>query len=698
MTENNQVTLTINGKEVQAEKGTPIIEAARQNGIEIPHFCYHKRLSVPANCRMCLVEIKGAPKPTPSCYTPVMQDMEVHTDSPVAKKAQKGVMELLLINHPLDCPICDQGGMCDLQDMAVGYGSDRSHYQEEKRAVEDKNLGPLIRTVMTRCIHCTRCIRFATEVAGVPEMGATGRGENMKVGTYVEKALESELSGNMIDLCPVGALCSKPYSFTARPWELEHTDSIDTMDGLGSAVRVYHRGGKVMRIDPIENNEINEEWLSDAGRFSYDGLGRNRLTTPMLRKNGKLSECGWPQAFEAIKEAVAKAKPATTMGLAGEQLSAEDLFSFNAFMKQTLKTDNVDARHDGSTVTAGPRAKYVFGGGIQSVDKADLVLLVGSDPRLEAPVLNARIRKNVMNNGLKVLSVGAHSDLTYPVETAENTAQVIEQIAAGEHKFSKLLEKAKHPMIIVGAKATLARKDAPQLFHKLHHIADAYGVVTKAWYGFNVLNVSSTRVAALDLEVYPEQKGKDTDGILTALKGGKVDLLVLYGEGNTHIPVADLEGAKTTIFIGTHKSAYAHLADIVLPSATYTEKSALWVNTEGRVQEARKAVNPPMQAKEDWKIFRALSGELGKALPFDSQQQLRALMIKKAPVLEQVGELVTPTWEKFGVAGKVKNEAFELPIQQFYKTNAIMRASQVMDESQELAEARKAAQQTKKAS
>ena len=699
MTDTNQVTLTINGKAISAEKGTPIIEAARQNGIEIPHFCYHKRLSVPANCRMCLVEIKGAPKPTPSCYTPVMQDMEVHTDSQVAKKAQKGVMELLLINHPLDCPICDQGGMCDLQDMAVGYGSDRSRFKEEKRAVEDKNLGPLIRTVMTRCIHCTRCIRFATEVAGVPEMGATGRGENMQVGTYVEKALESELSGNMIDLCPVGALCSKPYSFTARPWELEHVDSVDTMDGLGSAVRVYHRDGKVMRIDPIENNEINEEWLSDAGRFSYDGLHRNRLTTPMLRKNGKLQAAGWPQAFAAVKEAVAKAKPSNIMGLAGEQLSAEDLFSFNAFMKQTLKTDNVDARHDGSTVTTGQRAKYVFGGGIASVDKADLVLLVGADPRLEAPVLNARIRKNVMKRGLKVLSVGEHSDLTYDVTEAENSAQVIEQIASGDHAFAKLLEKAEAPMIIVGAKATMARKDAPQLFHKLHTIADKYKVVTKSWHGFNVLQTSSTRVAALDLAVYPEAKGKDTDAILDALKGGKVDLLVLHGEGNSHIPVADLEGAKTTIYIGTHRSAYAHLADIVLPSATYTEKNALWTNTEGRVQEAKKAVNPPMQAKEDWKIFRALSGELEKPLPFDSQQQLRAAIAEQAPVYGRVGELVTPEWEKFGVAGKVLSRAFELPITQFYKTNTVMRASQVMEESQELADARKTVQQsTKKAS
>lgn len=697
MPENNQVTLTINGKEITADKGTRLIDAARDNGIEIPHFCYHKRLSVPANCRMCLVEIKGAPKPTPSCYTPVAQDMEVHTNSPLAQKAQKGVMELLLINHPLDCPICDQGGMCDLQDMAVGYGSDRSHFNEEKRAVADKNLGPLIRTVMTRCIHCTRCIRFATEVAGVPEMGATGRGENMEVGTYVEKALESELSGNMIDLCPVGALCSKPYSFTARPWELEHTDSIDTMDGLGSAVRVYHRGGKVMRIDPRENNQINEEWLSDAGRFSYDGLNRSRLTTPMIRKGNKLEATGWPQAFDAVKKATSKAKPAAIMGLAGEQLSAEDLFSFNAFMKQTLKTDNIDARHDGSTVTAGERVKYTFAGGIQSIDKADVLLLFGADPRLQAPVLNARIRKNVMNGSLKVLSIGDHSDLTYPTQKAENTGLSVEQIASGEHAFAKLLEAAQTPMIIVGS-TVLARKDAPQIFHKLHLIAEKYGVVAKGWHGFGVLHHSATRVAALDLAVYPEAKGQDTKGILAALEAGKVEVLVLYGEGD--IPVAKLKGAKTTIYIGTHHAAYADLADIVLPSAVYTEKTALWVNTEGRVQEGHKAVNPPMQAKEDWKIFRALSAELGEALPFDSQQQLRTLMAEKAPIFKTVGELTAPTWGKFGLAGQVQDAAFDLPVKQFYKTNIVMRASQVMDECQELADARKTAAQapTQKAS
>ncbi len=687
MSDDNQITLTINDQKVVVDKGTSIIEAAKQSGIEVPHFCYHKRLSTPANCRMCLVEIKGAPKAMPSCYTMVGQDMEVYTNSELAQNSQKGVMELMLINHPLDCPICDQAGECDLQDMAVSYGSDRTHFKEEKRAVPDKNLGPLIRTVMTRCIHCTRCIRFATEVAGVPEMCATGRGENMQVGTYVEKALESELSGNMIDLCPVGALCSKPYAFTARPWELEHTDSVDVMDGIGSNIRIFHRGGKVMRIDPVECEDINEEWISDTARFSYDGLNRSRLTTPLRRKGKSLEACGWPQAFDAIKKAAGKAsKPDAIAGLAGDMFSAEDLYSFNAFMKTTLKTDNVDARTDGSTMTGKHRCKYVFNSGIKGIDKADFILIVGANPRLEAPVLNARIRKNVLSKRLQVAVVGAPCDLTYPTMHSENTAIILDQIASGEHPFAKQLEDAKNPMIIVGAAATLARKDAPQIMYRLYTIADQYRVVNKDWHGFNVLQQKPGRIAALDLAVYPEEKGKDTAGILKALADKKIELLVLYGESD--IPPESLKGAKTTIFIGSHLSPYAEVADIILPAAAYTEKTALWMNTEGRAQESKKAVAPPMQAKEDWKIFRALSAEIADPLPFDTQSQLRALIVKRAPVFENLNTFVPPKWESFGLAGHILDNAFEQPVRSFYKTNEIMRASQVMTECQDLADAR----------
>lgn len=695
MSNDNQVTLKIDGKEVTVPQGTPLIEAARENGIEIPHFCYHKRLSVPANCRMCMVEVKGAPKPMPSCYTQAQPDMEVFTHSEIAENAQKGVMELLLINHPLDCPICDQGGMCDLQDMAVAYGSDRSRYMEAKRAVPDKNLGPLIRTVMTRCIHCTRCIRFATEVAGVEEMGATGRGEEMEVGTYVEKALESELSGNMIDLCPVGALCSKPYSFTARPWELEHTDSIDVMDALGSHVRVYHRGGRVMRIDPIECEEINEEWLSDAGRFSYDGLNRHRILTPMTRKGKNLEGTSWPEAFEKIKKLVKGVKPANIAGLAGDTFAAEDLYSFNAFMKETLKTDNVDARTDGSTITnEGDRCKYVFGSTIAGIDEADFVLLVGANPRLEVPVLNARIRKNVIAGKAEVAAVGERYDLTYDVDWAENTARTVAAIAAGEHPLAKKLKKAKNPMIIVGGKAVLARPDAPQIMRLLHKISEESGVVAKQWNGFNVLHQKPGRVAALDLGVYPEKKGKDTKQILKAIKDGKIDVLVLYGD--PEIPVADLQKAKKIIYIGTNNGAYTDIADVALPAAAYTEKSALWVNTEGRVQEGLKAVPAPMQAKEDWKIFRALSEQIADPLPFDTQAQLREQIAEKASQYAQVGQVIPHEWKEFGMPGEVSDEPFEAPVKQFYKNNEIMRASQVMTECQDLSNARREARDEQK--
>ena len=690
MSSDNQVTLKIDGKEVTVDRGTPLIEACKQIGTEIPHFCYHKRLSVPANCRMCMVEVKGAPKPMPSCYTQAQPDMEVFTQSDVAQNAQKGAMEFLLINHPLDCPICDQGGMCDLQDMAVAYGSDRSRYIDAKRAVPDKNLGPLIRTVMTRCIHCTRCIRFATEVAGVPEMGATGRGEDMEVGTYVERALESELSGNMIDLCPVGALCSKPYSFTARPWELQHTDSIDIMDGLGSHIRVFHRGGRVMRIDPTECDHINEEWLSDAGRFSYDGLNRHRIETPYIRKGKKLEAVGWPKAFEIVTKLAKGAKATATAGLAGDSFSAEDLYSFNAFMKQTLKTDNVDARTDESTITGGgERCKYTFASTIAGIDKADYILLVGANPRLEAPVLNARIRKNVVAGRTEVASVGACVDLTYDVHSASNTAKTVAAIAAGEDKIAKKLKKAKNPMIIVGAKAVLTRKDAPQIMRLLHQISEDNEVVGKKWNGFNVLHQKPGRVAALDLCVYPEKKGKDTAAIKKAIKDSKLDLLVLYGEPD--VPVADLEKAKKIIFIGTNHGAYADIADVVLPVAAYTEKSALWTNTEGRVQEGLRAVPAPMQAKEDWKIFRALSEQIAKPLPFDTQAQLRTLITEQAPHFGQVGEVAPVKWQSFGRAGEVKDEPFSDPVKQFYKNNEIMRASQVMTECQDIANARREA-------
>ena len=698
MTDDTKVTLKINGKEVTAERGTKLIEVAKESGVEVPHFCYHKKLSIPANCRMCMVEVKGAPKPLPSCYTEVAQDMEVFTNSEIAQKAQKGVMELLLINHPLDCPICDQGGMCDLQDLAVGYGSDRSRYIEAKRAVPDKNLGPLIRTVMTRCIHCTRCIRFATEVAGVPEMGATGRGEEMQVGTYVEKALESELSGNMIDLCPVGALCSKPYSFTGRPWEMEETPSIDVMDALGSHIKVYHRDGKVMRIDPRPCDEINEEWISDTARFSYDGLYNNRLTTPYIQEKGKLVSTGWDNAFEKIKTAVKKSKPEAIAGLSGKMLSAEDLFSFRAFMKDVLKTDHIDGRLGGQFLpTLEERNLYTFGNGVESIDESDFILLIGTDPKLEAPVLNARLRK-ATQRGVEVALLGTEVNLTYPITYLGNTPQILLSVIAGEHALSKKLQKAQKPMVILGAEACLGRVDGVSLLKTVQDLAEQYGITTKQWNGFNVLHQNPGSVTALDLGVFPQkehlsQAPKDSAEIAKAAKKGALDLLVLYGDVN--LPVADLRKAKTVIYIGTHSSVYAQMADIVLPVAAYTEKNALWVNTEGRIQEGKRAVMPPLQAKEDWKVFRALSGVLGAELPFNTQKQLRAQLEEVLPLYKERGVL-THAKGRLDHAGQLSDEPFKLPVTQFYKTNEVLQASSVMTQTQDLANARKEAQLQKK--
>ena len=685
----NTVNVTIDGQTVEMEKGSTIIQAAKKLGIEIPHFCYHERLSVAGNCRMCLVDLEGAPKPVASCAWPVADNMVVNTKSERTLNARKGVMEFLLINHPLDCPICDQGGECDLQDIAVSYGSDRTRFNESKRAVADKDIGPLIETVMTRCIHCTRCIRFATEVAGVPEMGATGRGENMQVGTYVEEALSSELSGNMIDLCPVGALTSKPYEFTARPWELRHTDSIDVMDAMGSHIRIDHRDGKVMRIVPRECAEINEEWISDTARFSYDGLTTNRLTHPMVRKGKKLTATTWPEAFKAIAEATKGVRKNRIAGIAGNTLSAEDLYSFNAFMKETLGTDNVDCRTNGLTITGQVRPAYIMNTPIADFDKVDAVLLVGCDPRMEAPVLNARLRKGVLNRGMKVANIGAEVDLSYAVTELGASPTVLDDILEGKHPFADVLREATNGVILVGARAVLTRSDSLQILDKSREVAEMYGFVRPEWNGFNVLSQVTGRIGGLDLGVYPQKDGYHVHGTIESLRAGKMDVLFLHGESQR--PASDFEGAKFTVYIGTHDSPYAHIADVVLPAAAYTEKNALWVNIEGRVQEGNAAVRPPMEAKEDWKIFRALSEVLGHTLPFDTQTQLRAHIAKahKAYKPENWNRIIRDAWQSFGVSGSVRDVPFEAPVTAFYQTNEIMRASKVMAECQELADTRR---------
>lgn len=673
------VTLKVNGEEVTVPRGSSIMDACKSVEVEIPHFCYHKRLSVAGNCRMCLVEVTpGPPKPTASCAMPAMDGMDVQTHSEMAVEARKGTMEFLLANHPLDCPICDQGGECDLQDMAVGYGSDRSRYCEGKRAVEDKDIGPLIKTVMTRCIHCMRCVRFATELAGIEEFGATGRGENVKVGTYVKKALVSELSGNMIDLCPVGALTSKPYAFTARPWELERTASIDIMDAMGSNIWVDSRNDEIMRIVPKENDDVNEEWLSNTGRFSYDGLKRKRITSPQVRKGSKVVDITWPEAFKLLKTKLSKVKRDKIAALSGGLHSAEDLYSFNAFMKEVIKTDNVDGRLPHVNLS-GERGGYIMNTPLNEIEDADAVLLVGCDPRFEAPLLNVRLRKLVQKNNVLVAAIGAKLDLTYDVTHLSDNPKGLEELLDSTSKWSKTLKKAKKPLIIIGAKAALSRTDGECVLGILSKVIKQFDVITPEWNGFNVLHQKPGQIAALDMGVYPSEKGMNTASIKDALNKNNLDFLFLYGENDA--AMKDLKGAKFTVYMGTHHDAGAELADLILPASTYTEKEGWWVNVEGRVQAGHKAVNPPELAKEDWKIFRALSEELGNKLDFDSLKQLREKITELHKAYQYIGEVIPSSMpKKMGVIGKVKQNVFINPVTSFYLTNEILRASETMVE------------------
>ncbi len=676
----NLINLTIDGFDVAVPAGSTIMQAAKQLSIEIPHFCYHERLSVAGNCRMCLVEIEGAPKPVASCAWPVSEGMVVNTACDTTKEARKGVMELMLINHPLDCPICDQAGECDLQDVAVSYGSDRTRFSEGKRSTDDLEIGAKIKTVMTRCIHCTRCIRFATEIAGVEEMGATFRGENMQVGTYVEQALQSELAGNMIDLCPVGALTSKPYAFTARPWELTHTASIDVMDAVGTNIRIDSRAGEVMRIVPRENAEVNEEWMTDAARFSYDGLSHNRLTTPMHKVSGKWKSITWPKAFEVIQKAHKGVDVDRIAALAGDIHSLEDLYVFNDFMKDVIGTDNVDGRMDGYALTrADGLGASLMNSGIEGLEDADAFVLIGTNPRLEAPLVNTRIRKQAMK-GAPVLVVGEEADLTYASTHAGTDITALEALTKPTTKLGKLLKGKENIAVIIGAKGVLTRVDARAQMREILSFCEKLNVARKDWNGLNVLHQHAGRAGVLALDVTPEDKGMDASAIYKALKKGDVDVLWQFGEGDTR--GESLSGAKFSIYMGTHKTDAAKDADLMLPTAAYTEKDGLWMNTEGRVQEAKAAAQPPLNAKEDWKIFRALSDVFGSTLPFNTLAGLRECMAEDWPVLADSHWGEKQSFEISFKPGKsaAKETAYKAPVESYYLSNEILRASPVMAE------------------
>jgi len=661
--------LTVDGTEVEVPNGASVLQACEAAGVEIPRFCYHERLSVAGNCRMCLVEIEKAPKPVASCAYPVAEGMVVKTDTAVVRQARRGVMEFLLINHPLDCPICDQGGECDLQDQAYSYGMDHSRFAENKRAVKDKYLGPLVKTFMTRCIHCTRCIRFSSEVAGVPEMGATARGESMEVGTYIEKALTTELSGNLIDICPVGALLNKPYSFTARPWELRKTDSVDVHDALGASIRVDARGSEVLRVLPRINDDVNEEWLGDKSRFSHDGLKRRRLDRPWVRQNGKLRPASWPEAFGAIATKLKGLSGDRIGAVAGDLCDAESMIALKDLMA-SVGSQNLDCRQDGAALEAGRRDFYTFNTTVAGIDDADAILLVGSNPRREAPVLNARIRKRWSLGGCPVAYIGQPVDLTYRAKHLGDGADALRAAA-------DVLRGAKRPMIIVGQGA-LRRSDGAAVLAAAWALAASAGALTPDWHGFNVLHTAAARVGALDLGFVPGPGGK----ALPAMLSGGVDLLWLLGADEFDTAAI---GAETfVVYQGHHGDRGAARADVILPGAAYTEKGGTYVNTEGRVQRGYVATQPPGEAREDWAILRAFSAVLGMPLPYDDIQGVRDRMVAVNSVFAMVQQLprhgCTDQGGPSGDPGSVGAAPFQPAVPDYYQTNVINRASAIMAE------------------
>jgi NADH-quinone oxidoreductase subunit G len=689
------VKLIVDGVTVDVPKSYTMLQACEAAGAEIPRFCYHERLSIAGNCRMCLVDWVGAPKPIASCAQTV-GDMapkkdgtphEISTKSPRAIKARNGVMEFLLINHPLDCPICDQGGECDLQDQAMGYGRAASRYSENKRAVDDKYMGPLVKTIMTRCIQCTRCVRFASEVAGVDEIGLANRGEDAEITTYLEKSLTSELSGNVIDLCPVGALTSKPYAFNARPWELRKTESIDVMDALGSAIRVDARGPTVMRILPRINEEVNEEWISDKTRFVWDGLGRQRLDKPYVRENGALKAASWG---EALKHAAEMLKvPGDKIGVIAGDLADAESMKATLDLATSLGVKSIDCRQDGvklGLATDGsklPRESYLFNSTLMGVDEADAILLIGVNPRKEAAVLNARLRRAWLRM-VPVAVVGERVDITFDYQYVGAGPDALADIKSG-HPVFDVMSNAKRPLIIVGQGAFM-RGDSGAVLHAVSSLANAVGAFTDAWNGFNVLHTAAARVGGLDLGFLPSAGGKDVAGIIAGAQSGDIKTVLLLGADE--IDTSKL-GNANVIYIGSHGDNGAHRADVILPAAAYTEKSATYVNTEGRVQRTQRAVAPKGDAREDWAIVRALSAYVGKTLPYDSLAQLREKLGKDHPTFLGLdyapgrhSESVAPP---YGAAGQMTSAAFTAPIRAFHLTNPIARASRTMAECAELA-------------
>jgi len=663
--------IIVNNKEVEFEEGMTILQACELAGAEIPRFCYHERLSIAGNCRMCLVEMEKSFKPVASCAMPAVDGMKIKTNTSFVEKARKGVMEFLLANHPLDCPVCDQGGECDLQDQSLFYGLDNSRYTENKRQVKEKYMGPLIKTEMTRCIHCTRCIRFATEIAGIPELGAVGRGEDMEITTYLEKSMESELSANVIDLCPVGALTSKPYAFEARPWDLKKTETIDVMDAVGSNIRVDTYGWEVKRILPRVNEDINEEWISDKTRYACDGLLKQRLDTPYIRENGRLKKSSWSQTLKLLITKLKSFDPNEIAGLVGDLADLEMIYCFKSFFEKSLGSTNLECRQDKIYINPEERMNYIFNSSIKGIEDSDLILLVGTNPRLEATILNARIRKAYINSRLKIYSIGNPGDLTYPYQNIGSNTSVIREIASGSHEISNKIKKSKRPLVIIGESA-LYGKAGQYVFETLKNFLFSNNFIKKEWNALNILTQQASRVGAIDLGIHSINE-KENFSFFDKLDNDDFKFLYLLGVDNINFDKKD----KFVVYQGSHGDKGAEIADIILPGAAYTEKNGLFVNLEGKLQNAYKASYPPGDAREDWVIFKDLATMMKKPLEYNNVKYLRESINKK--IQQKIDHVVNKTNSIDFVDENISIKSID-----YYHTNPIARSSKVMSECRQI--------------
>ena len=670
--------ITINGKEIEFEKGMTVLQACELADVEIPRFCYHEKLSIAGNCRMCLVEMEKSPKPIASCAMPATEGMNIKTNTASVEKARKGVMEFLLANHPLDCPVCDQGGECDLQDQSMYYGVDKSRFVENKRQVKEKYMGPLIKTQMTRCIHCTRCVRFATEVAGVPEIGAIGRGENMEITTYLEKAMESELSANVIDLCPVGALTSKPYAFEARPWELKKTESVDVMDAVGSNIRVDTYNWEVKRILPRLNNDINEEWISDKTRYSCDGLLKQRLDVPYIKINNKLQKSTWDEAISLLVDKINSTNPDEIAGHIGDMVNLENALSFKKLFS-VLKSENLEFREKSFYINSSEKSNYIFNSSIRGIEESDFILLIGTNPRHEATMLNARIRKVFVQKQIPIFSIGDPGDLTYEYTKVSNKTDEIKKILNKEGDLAKKLFSSKKPLIIIGESA-LELKSGKYLVEGLKNILIKNNFINKEWNAFNFLPQNASTVGLIDLKILSKED-EEKNSFFEKLNNNKFKLLYLLGSDNLEIK----KNNEFVVYQGSHGDRGAEIADIVLPSAAFTEQSGLYENLEGRVQECRKASYPIGEALEDWKIFNLILKKLDKndkLLNFDS---LRKETLSLIPNFTEINEL--PSFDDSKVTNTSPyflSEIIKIRELDYFFTNSISRASKTMSECRQI--------------